>query len=192
MESIQQEMDPEKWVDRFGDILFRFALLRVGNPGLAEDLVQETLCSAFESQKWFSGRSTEKTWLVGILKHKIADYFRRSGREAVQADSGGLPEVEDGDFFDERGRWKNNPGDWKGSPEDVLEKKEFWEVFHRCLDGLSPNLRQAFTLREIDEMESGEICKVLNISATNLWVILHRARAGLRRCLEFNWFQGTR
>jgi len=185
-------IDPEKWVEKYGDALYRFALLRVSDPGLAEDLVQDTLCAAFEARDRFSGKSSERTWLIGILKHKVADHFRRTSREIPEIDSADLPEGDGGDFFDDKGRWKVMPQKWKGSPEDILENKEFWDVFHECLDGLSPNIRQAFTLRELDETGSGEICKVLGISTTNLWVMLHRARSGLRRCLELNWFKGTR
>jgi RNA polymerase sigma-70 factor (ECF subfamily) len=185
-------IDPGKWVDQYGDLLYRYAILRVGDNEVAEDLVQETLCSAFESRERFSGKSSEKTWLVGILKHKIADYFRKSSKETIHDDLSAYPEGDDGDFFDEKGRWKIIPVKWKGSPEDVLENKEFWEIFHRCLDGLSSNLRRVFTLRELDDMESGEICKVAGVSATNLWVMLHRARNGLRRCMELNWFKGTK
>ncbi len=85
-----------------------------------------------------------------------------------------------------------DPEKWKGSPEEVMENKEFWEVLHRCLDSIRPNLRQIFILRELDEMESEEICKLLGISSTNLWVVLHRARNALRRCMETNWFGGER
>lgn len=184
-------LDPGKWVDNYGDILYRFALLRIGDPGLAEDLVQESLCSALESRERFSGSSTERTWLIGILKHKIADHFRKTSKEMTVIESDELPYGDD-EFFDEKGRWKIMPEMWKDSPEDILENKEFWQVFHHCLDGLSSRIRQAFTLKELDEQDSVEICKVLEISSTNLWVMLHRARIGLRQCLELNWFKETR
>lgn len=185
-------IDPEKWVDEYGDLLYRYALLRVGDAGIAEELVQEALCSALEARDRFSGKSSEKTWLVGILKHKVVDYFRTSSREKIVIESQDLPDSDDVDLFDEKGHFRNVPEEWKGSPEDLLENREFWEIFHHCLDGLSPAIRQAFTLREIDELESDQICKDLNISPTNLWVMLHRARTGLRRCLEIKWFKGTK
>jgi len=180
------KIDPEKWVDRHGDILYRFALLRVGDPSVAEDLVQESLCAAYEARERFSGRSSERTWLVGILKHKIADHFRRGAREIVVSDGFERAAGEEGDAFDERGRWRTPPVEWGGSPEDLVENHEFWEVFHHCLDGLSEGLRRVFSLRELDGLESGEVCKVLGITPTNLWVGLHRARNGLRKCLERN------
>ncbi len=184
-------LDPEKWVDNYGDDLYRFALFRVGDDGLAEDLVQESLCSALESKDRFSGKSAEKTWLIGILKHKIADHFREVSRQTPVIESSELPYGDD-EFFDEKGRWKVLPEKWKDSPEDVFEKREFWKIFHHCLDGLSSNIRQVFTLKELDDEKSGDICKILGISSTNLWVMLHRARIGLRRCLELNWFKETR
>lgn len=184
-------IDPETWVDRHGDILYRFALMRVGDTSVAEDLVQETLCAAFEARKRFSGRSSERTWLVGILKHKIADHFRRGAREIVVSDGFDRVAGEE-DAFDERGRWRSPPAEWGGSPEELLENHEFWGVFQHCLDGLSEGLRRVFSLRELDGLESTEVCKVLDITPTNLWVSLHRARNGLRKCLEKNWFQGTR
>jgi RNA polymerase sigma-70 factor (ECF subfamily) len=183
-------IDPEKWIDQCGDALYRFALMRVGEPAVAEDLVQEALCSALASKDRFSGKSSEKTWLIGILKHKIADYFRKSSREVTGIESFDDLASDEDEFFDTRGRWRRPPGHWKGSPDDLLQNKEFWEIFHRCLDGLSKGLRQAFALRELDGMETGDICKVLGITPTNLWVALHRARGGLRNCLERNWFLG--
>ncbi len=184
--------DPEKWLEKYGDLLYRFSVVRVGDRAVAEDLVQETLLSAFEAREQFHGLSSEKTWLIGILKHKIADYFRRTSREIQAADEAGQRSGDEIEIFDRRGHWKTGPEKWKGTPEKILEDKEFWKVLHHCLDGLSPNAKRAFVLREMDGMESGEICKVLGISPTNLWVTLHRARSSLRRCMELNWIKETR
>lgn len=183
--------DPGKWVDQYGDILYRFAVIRVRDPEIAEDLVQETFLSALKAQERFLGRSSEKTWLIGILKHKIIDHFRNRAVEPPVGDPLAFSTEIDENFFDRKGRWKIPPGKWNGSPEEILKNKDFWQVLHRCLDGLSPNLRQVFTLRELDEMNSEELCKALGISPTNLWVILHRARNALRRCMEKNWFGGN-
>jgi RNA polymerase sigma-70 factor (ECF subfamily) len=179
--------DPSEWVDRYGDYLFRYAMLRLRDRSAAEDLVQETFLAALKARDSFSGNSAESTWLVGILKHKIMDHFRRQAREAPLED-GDLRERHDPSAFDESGRWASGPTAWGGNPADLYREKKFLDQLTKCLSGLSPNHANAFTLREIEGADTGEICKVLNVTETNLWVILHRARMLLRRCLEANWF----
>ncbi|GAB4240666.1 MAG: sigma-70 family RNA polymerase sigma factor [Deltaproteobacteria bacterium] len=180
--------DPSEWVDRHGDYLFRFAMLRVRDRSTAEDLVQETFLAALREHGNFSGNSTESTWLVGILKHKIADHFRRKARESPPRDEEPREHPDEG-HFNGAGHWTTGPTDWGGNPADLYREKKFLDQFRECLSNLSQNHANAFTLREIEGADAGEICKVLNISETNLWVILHRARAQLRRCLEARWFQ---
>lgn len=181
--------NPEQWVVRYGDYLFRYARFRVWDHRAAEDLVQETLLAALQAQAHFAGQSSERTWLVAILKHKILDHFRKAGRERlVYQDEGlnGTPE----DLFDDAGHWKSGmdgPKEWGANPSLILERKEFWDVLQRCLSELPSRMASAFSLREIDDLPSEEICKVLNISATNLGVMLHRARGRLRRCLEIRF-----
>jgi RNA polymerase sigma-70 factor (TIGR02943 family) len=181
-------LDPSDWVDRYGDYLFRFAMLRLRDRSAAEDLVQETFLAGIKDRKSFSGNSSESTWLVGILKHKIADHFRHQAREAP-LEEGDLRDQPDPSFFDGSGRWTSGPTDWGGNPADLYREKKFLDQLAKCLSGLSPNHANAFTLREIEGADTGEICKVLNVTETNLWVILHRARMLLRRCLEANWFE---
>lgn len=181
--------DPKEWVDLHGNYLFRYALLRVGDPRVAEDLVQETFLAALQSRDRFAGQSSERTWLVGILKHKIMDHFRQSSREAAMDSPDQTAEVTE-DAFDHRGNWKSyetGPKEWSDDPSRILEHKEFWDALTRCLAELPPRLARAFALRDIDDLNSREICKVLNISTTNPWVMLHRARSHLRRCLEIHF-----
>jgi RNA polymerase sigma-70 factor (ECF subfamily) len=180
--------DPSEWVDRYGDYLFRYAMLRLRDRSTAEDLVQETFLAGIKDRKSFSGNSSESTWLVGILKHKIADHFRHQAREAP-LEEGDIREQPDSSPFDGSGHWMNGPTDWGGNPADLYREKKFLDQLTKCLSGLSPNHANAFTLREIEGADTGEICKVLNVTETNLWVILHRARMLLRRCLEANWFE---
>ncbi len=182
-----QSLDPETWVDEYGDYLFRYALLRLRDPSLAEDMVQETFLAGLGARHTFEGRSSERVWLVGILKRKIVDHFRRVSREQPLSRGGSSENVTE-DFFDARGKWKIEPTKWTADPKAIFEQREFREVFLRCLSELPPRHSGAFVLREMEELDSGEVCKVLNVSATNLWVMLHRARARLRRCLEVNWF----
>lgn len=130
--------------------------------------------------------------MIGILKHKIVDRFRKDVREQPAEDPTGIEEMlEDDGSFDEGGHWKLDqtaPMDWPDHPGSVLERKQFWEALQRCVGKLPPKMAQVFTLREVDEVESDAICGLLNISSSNLWVLLHRARKHLRQCLEANFF----
>ncbi|RMF92175.1 MAG: sigma-70 family RNA polymerase sigma factor [Nitrospinota bacterium] len=180
-------LDPEIWVEQYGDYLFRYAMLRIRDPALAENLVQETFLAALHNRDTFAGHSSERTWLTGILKRKVIDHLRRRSRERPVSEI--TPEdssIED--LFDERGAWKVRPNAWGIDPSEVLEKREFWASLTRCTAELPPRLAQAFLLREVDGLSSEEICKVLQVSTTNLWVMLHRARLRLRQCLENHWF----
>jgi len=186
-----ERFDPSDWVDRYGDYLFRYALLRLRDRSAAEDLVQETFLAGLKSRETFSGGSSEATWLVGILKHKIADHFRRQAREGSLPDGDSTNQPGDAPF-DATGNWISGPADWGANPADLFRQKEFLDQLTQCLSELSPNQANAFTLREIEGLPAGEICKVLHVTETNLWVILHRARMLLRRCLEIRWFaKGT-
>lgn len=180
--------NPDEWVERYGDTLFRFALLRVRDPDVAQDLVQETLVAALGSRHRFAGRSAERSWLVGILKHKIFDHFRQRGKEALADDSRVIEEAgEDEATFDQDGHWKSHllgPGRWPGDPSLLIEQKEFWRVLKQALSELPPRMATAFVLREVDGLETKEICDMLHVSPANLWVILHRARKQLRNKLE--------
>jgi RNA polymerase sigma-70 factor (ECF subfamily) len=182
--------DPARWVDVHGDYLFRYALCRLRQREVAEDLIQETFLAALRGRDRFAGASSERTWLVGILKRKLVDHLRRKGREQPVTDLTTVDRWAEA-LFDERGNWKKKPGKWPADPSAALEKQEFWEIFTACLGKLPERLANAFTLRAVDEVDSQEVCKVLNVSANNLWVMLHRARLGLWRCLEINWF-GTK
>ena len=188
----QQRLDPTKWLDCHGDYLYRYALLRVREAVVAEDLLQETLLAAVGSYQAHAGRSSERTWLVGIMKHKVIDYFRRLARNAqFQLAS----EDKDTEWFEESGPWQGHwredraPASWAANAGQCLESREFWETFEHCLSQLPSQMSIAFTLREIDGLTSTEICEILNITQNNLWVLLHRGRNKLRHLLEVEWFQ---
>ncbi len=183
--------DPAEWVDLHGDALYRFALLRVKDRHVAEDLVQETFLSALQAADRFKGNSSPRTWLIGILKHKIIDHFRKSSVEISASDITPWDEEDDREYFDNTGHWKRTLHEWKESPENLVENQEFWKTFQTCLSGLPEAHRRAFTLKEIDGFDGEEICEVLAVSPSNFWVMLHRARAKLRKCLDANWFKVT-
>jgi RNA polymerase sigma-70 factor (ECF subfamily) len=185
--------DPSVWVDTHGDYLYRYALVRVRDTAVAEDLVQESLLAALQSRHAYQGRSAERTWLTGILKHKLVDHFRKASRQAYSLQPEG-EEFEHDELFRSEGQWKDHfdpmraPVEWCAGPAELVEQGEFWEVFGNCLSPLPARVGSAFTLREMEGMSSEEICEVLGITVNNLWVMLHRARMHLRRCLELNWF----
>lgn len=184
--------NPEAWPDVYGDFLYRFALLRVRETTVAEEMVQETFLAALQARGSFAGQSSERSWLVGIMKPKIVDHFRRAGRETPSKalDQLGAEEDVDG-TFDAGGHWKLDqtaPLDWPDNPGGVLERKQFWDVLKRCLNELPPRTSQVFSLREVDDVSTEDICEMVKITPNNLWVLLHRARKHLRKCLEVHHF----
>ena len=171
--------------------LVRFAVLQLRDQSLAEDAVQETLMAAMQAISQFEGRSSLKTWVFSILKRKIIDAMRGGRREipASQLTSGNDEERDFHELFNERGHWnrEQKPHSWS-EPEDSLEQQQFWRIFELCLDHLPTRTAQVFSMRELLGLDTDEICKELGISTSNCWVILHRARLGLRLCLEKQWF----
>jgi RNA polymerase sigma-70 factor (ECF subfamily) len=163
--------------------LLRYASLRLRDRHAAEDTVQETLLAALAGEASFGGRSNLRTWLTGILKHKIVDAIRRSSREATAAS-----EDEFDALFDQTGHWIEMPGGWQ-DPDASLEQVQFFKVLEECLGRLPAKTSQAFMMREHMGLETVEICKELAVTPTHCWVLLHRARMALRLCLEQNWFR---
>ncbi len=193
-QSPDKSPDCGQWLDDHGDYLFKYAVFRLRDQTAAEDVVQETLLAAIKAYENFQGRGSERTWLVGIMKHKITDHFRRSYREAPIGEE--VDETsEHNDLFQSQGKWTGHwdpnhaPTDWHVTPHELLERGDFWRVFTDCLSPLPQRTATVFTLREVDGLKSEEICELLCISSNNLWVMLHRARLHLRNCLEVNWFK---
>lgn len=180
---------PETWVDLYGDALYRFALSRLKNAELAEEMVQDTFVAALHAYDNFKGRSALKTWLMGILKHKIIDHLRRKYRETPSDQVEAIADSND-ELFNEKGGWSVRPARWSVNPGKAHEQREFLDIFYKCLADIPDRLAEAFTLREIDGMSTEELCKELDISPTNSWTMLYRARMQLRRCLEVNWING--
>ena len=179
----------QNWLKEHGDALYSYALLQCKNEEQAGELVQETLLAAIESYQRFSGKSSLRTWLIGILKRKAIDQFRRSMRETAIDD---LTPMESGvdklieQSFQSDGHWSFSLKEW-GKPEQLLEQEQFSAQLNYCLSRLPLRLRQLFVLREIFDEKSEKVCQELQISATNLWTMLYRARMGLRHCIESHW-----
>ena len=168
--------------------LLRFARLQLRNDAWAEDAVSETLLAALAKPQSFAQRSQLRTWLVGILKHKVVDLLRQRSREvAPVADDGREDEAMEALLFQADGHYARQPVEW-GDPEQELSSRQFFEVLEACMDRLPPALGRVFLMREWLELTSEEICKELQLTPTNLYVQLHRARLRLRECLEIHWF----
>jgi RNA polymerase sigma-70 factor (ECF subfamily) len=179
-------------VERERPYLVRYATLQLRNAEAAEDAVQDTLVAALAGETGFAGRSNLRTWLTGILKHKIIDAIRRATRErSVETADPGDEATEFDALFDGRGHWREAPEAWT-SPEASLEQKQFLAALERCLQGLPRRTAEAFMMREHLGLETHQICQELGISATHCWVLLYRARMALRRCLQANWFGDAR
>ncbi len=185
--------DSQRWIDEHGDALYRFALVRVRDANVAEDLVQETFLAALQGVRRESGETAERRWMIGIIKHKILDHFRRITREPLREDHPADSLVGDEDFLAD-GHWKPEVASihgWPDKPDELLERKQFWDTLAVCLDKLQPRMAQVFTLREMDEMDTDEICRLLRLTQTNLGVMLYRARKQLRNCLSAHYFGQT-
>lgn len=179
-------LDTSKWIDNYADYMYNYAVVRVSNEDIAKDLVQDTFFAGLKSAKNFQGKSTERTWLVSILKRKIIDHYRKINSKKGQA------EVRM-NFYDDgenEGNWIEDrvPQSWNNQSEKNIENEELKSQLERCIDALPEKYAMVFRMKTIQEFETEEICKELDITSSNLWVIIHRARTQLRRCMEDNWF----
>lgn len=170
--------------------LLRYALFQLRDPSLAEDAVQDTLIAALTQRDSFEGRSQLRTWLTSILKHKVIDLVRKRSR-GLPADAMQLGEEDDAaaSSFNAKGRWIDPPADW-GLPDAAFESKQFWRVYQKCCQRMPERHALIFSMREVMDLSTEEICKKLEISRSNLHVILYRARLSLRSCMTKNWFAG--
>lgn len=185
-ESTKHSLEPNNWVKEYSDYLYNYTITRVDNHEQAKDIVQETFFSALKSAKNFKGQASERTWLIAILKRKIIDYYRkinsRKGKAEVRVNF-----HEDGD---KKGSWLEErvPQLWSNEAESKIENEELKSVLDVCIDNLPDKYRNVFLLKNVENFQTEEICNELGITASNLWVIIHRARHQLRNCLEDNWF----
>jgi len=189
MTAEKNQLNPTMWVRDHADYLFNFALYKVSDEEMAQDLVQDTFVAGLKAMDTFQGNSSERTWLVSILKRKIIDYYRKSAVRKSTVNT---------DFtspFNAEGIFKNHwsdagePGKWNIEKAHDLEKEEFQKILEYCLSLLTPQWRNVFHLKMMEECSGEEICKELDITSSNLWVIIHRAKLKMRACLEKNWFE---
>lgn len=179
-------LNPNKWIDRYADYLFNYTISRVNNKEMAQDLVQDTFLAALKSMKNFKGEASERTWLISILKRKIIDHYRKinskKGKAEVRIIYNNATETE-GDWLEEQ---VADPFD--KTAEDTIQNEELGNAIFDCLSKLPKKQAEVFKMKTIEGLETETICNELNITASNLWVIIHRARTAMAACLEDNWF----
>lgn len=189
MNKNENRLNPNSWVKDHSDYLYNYALYKVSDEEMAQDLVQDTFIAGLNGKDSFKGNSTERTWLVSILKRKIIDHYRKSAvrKNTVNTDFS-MP-------FNTEGVYKNHwsdegaPGKWNIEKSHNLEKDEFQRILELCLSLLPPQWRDVFHLKMMEECSGEEICKEMDITSSNLWVIIHRAKLKMRACLEKNYFE---
>jgi RNA polymerase sigma-70 factor (TIGR02943 family) len=184
MQSFEQQLAEMR------DYLLKFARLQLRNPTWAEDAVSEVMLAALAKPKAFEQRSQLKTWLVGILKHKVVDTLRQNSRELSYSANDEDDNTDPLEYmgFKADGHYSQAPTEW-GHPEQCMSQKQFFAVLEACLEHLPTAQARLFLMREWLELSSEDICKELSLTPTNLYVQLHRARLRLRECLELNWYQ---
>ena len=182
------DLNPENWVKEYGDYLYGYAYSRMRDANAAEEVLQETLLAGVKYSGQYAGKGSVRGWLIAILKRKIIDYFRARKKHA------GASLSDDDDafdpstvLFDQQGNWKPGTFKWAPSPEKNLEMSELSDVVQECLKGIPKGHADVFVLSVMEEMDSAAICEQLDITPSNMWVRMHRARLGLAKCVSEKW-----
>ncbi len=184
MQEILKNLNPEQWVRNYADALYAYTVVRVTDVQQAEDIVQNTFLSAWKARDTYKGQASEKNWLYAILKNKIVDHFRKQGSNRIT-----LASREEDLYFDEAEHWTSEaePKEWGINLDQPVESKEFYSILELCKQKLKDIQQKVFVMKYMEDADSEEICKLLNITASNYWVLIHRAKLHLRKCLEKNW-----
>ncbi len=182
-----KSLEPEAWVKNHADYLYAFAVRRISDSETCKDLIQDTFISGLKNRGSFQGKSSERTWLVAILKNKIIDYHRKNAGNKTISHS--INELNPDNFFEDNGHWKPeySPREIAYDEADSIENKEFGEMLKLCMGKMPYLWLSVFTMKHLDDEDSENICKELNLSPSNFWVIMHRAKLSLRACVEKNW-----
>lgn len=177
-------LEPNNWVDRYSDYLYNYTIVRVNDHEVAQDLISETFFAGLKSKDNFKGEASERTWLISILKRKIIDHYRKKNSKKGKAEVRMTYNDDDaeGDWLEER---VSDPFD--KTAEDVMENSELGMAIYDCLDTLNEKQARIFKMKTIDNFDTEAICNEFNITPSNLWVIIHRARTAMANCLESNW-----
>jgi len=183
----EKALDPELWVDSYGDYLYRYAFSRLRDANSVEEVVQETFLAGIRYRKQFSGRGSERAWLLGIMKRKIVDAIRlraKFDRVSTYEDEYDLSNQ----LFDEKGNWRQGAVPWSATADQNVTSRELWQVVRDCLGHLPPGQADVFVLSVMEEMETDEICREMDITPASFWTRMHRARLGLSKCVGSRWF----
>ncbi len=177
-------LNPDGWVNNYADPLYAYTIVRINDTAAAEDIVQETFLSAWKARDTFLGEASEKNWLYAICKNKIIDHFRKQ--------SSGIAKIvvrEEHPYFNDADHWttEKQPNNWSVDYTQPVETKEFYSVLEKCKQKLKDIQQAVFVMKYMEDIESDEICKVLDITPSYYWVLIHRAKLHLRNCLEKNW-----
>lgn len=177
-------LDPTKWVDKYADYLFNYAIVRVNDREVANDLVSETFLAGLNSKDNFLGKASERTWLISILKRKVIDYYRRINSQKGQAEVriNYSDDENNGDWLEEQ-----VADDFDRSAEDEMENEELRLAILECLEEINQKHAAIFKMKTIDGADTEAVCNEFKITPSNLWVIIHRARTALAACLEKKW-----
>ncbi|WP_372794317.1 sigma-70 family RNA polymerase sigma factor [Lutibacter sp.] len=183
----KQILNPNKWIELHADYLYNYTISRINNEDLAKDIIQDTFFAALKAQTNFKGLASERTWLISILKRKIIDHYRKINSTKGKAEVK-MNFYSDGD---REGEWieERAPSSWGSEIEQVIENDELSEALENCIENLPEKYAMVFRMKTIQQFETEEICKELDITSSNLWVIIHRARTQLRKCMEESWFK---
>lgn len=179
----KHKLNPSLWVQNYSDFMFNYTITRVNDRDIAKDLIQDTFVAALKSMKNYKGEATERTWLTAILKRKIIDHYRNKNSKKGQT------EIKIPNLSQSNDWLENKIADpFTINAENAIENKELGEAIYNCLSKLPPKQATVFKLKTINQVDTQTICKDLNITASNFWVIIHRARTAMANCLEKNWF----
>ena len=179
-------LNPNEWIDLYVDYLFNYAISRINDREIAQDLVQETFLAGLKSMKNFKGEATERTWLISILKRKIIDHYRKINSNKGKAEI----RIVSNDDSESEGDWLQNrvADPFDKTAEDTLQNEELGDAIYNCLSKLPKKQADIFKMKTIEGLETEDICNELEITPSNLWVIIHRARMAMALCLKENWF----
>ena len=183
------KLNPHLWVNTHADYLYSFAISRLNDEEQARDLVQDTFLAALERLASFEGKSSERTWLTAILKNKIIDVYRKKS-SGLNATTMSVAEKGQDEFFDEQtGHWifEHGPREFGIEDKDHIIGREFEKILQLCMQKLPVLWKAVFTMKHIEDEPTDTICTELKVSASNFWVIIHRAKVSLRACLQKNW-----